>query len=995
MVLSRNELTGATGYKPVTAQYSNPYEETVYVRVRDGVSGVEQEIVSNRIHPFFVAVSGGRMLPRSSEGHDYKGEIEGGAWVDADSASVVAGRNLTVETLQDLAQSRSSSVGASVTFTGTAVTGGSANVSGASSDYRFANTVSGIFTNGALDITVGGVTELIGATLNSGQGLLNLDTGALITRDLTDVDRSRSFSAGISYSSGGRTLAPAYRNAAGAPCEAGTAGCEFAWNATVSGSYARDILEGRTLATIGQGSVTVRNQTDEQTSLQLAGLNRDASTNQIITRDDSFRTGNLELDVGALARAGENLASIRATLERRRAEQAAREVISTTSETAVESQAAMDNILSQLDGQYNEEQSKVIEDTLQSLAAELPLLSEAELATRLRNELEARGIRDSSAIIAVLTAATAEAKAFLAKVNADFDSLLARGIAFHLLLEKITDIKLGIVDGHWMDVVPAYGTIVPVRDLKVPEGYEVLSYNSDGTVTLKMPGNSLAVSVVISEQDYRRLEGIPPASMALVAAQIRNDHLQGQTAGAAGAGLSVPLVIYGGALVVPQIANTITAARVYILGKTVPLTGGAVTIAEIGLGDATVGANLGTVLSAAAPHIGRLATASGGVGAFVMVVKGQIIAIYDEATGAIFNRVDGAIDSMGRPVFTSSDGRLQTIDSSGLPVAPTGTVVRVAGTTCGCFVAGTQVLTPDGLVEIQSLDIGDIVIARHEVTGELAPQPITALIRPPSRRIWNLSVADDDGEVALFQTTDDHPWHVSDENKFVPTRELNAGMELSTKDGRGVTIRSLEVSNFSAPTFNLTVANAHTFFVGEDGVWVHNSNPCRFNQAVVDAGNPTVVGKNSDGRELLEFTDADGVVRTVIKDARSDDFIVIPSQRQADIDARTAARDAIVDQYTTSIVVDIGGGGKAALNKEGLNNILLRHHRDYFSGRVTEIQDFFPDGFTVSDIENIVRAARRGLLSQSEVKVSYRGKIYEVGYGTDGVIRHVTPLGGR
>ena len=67
------------------------------------------------------------------------------------------------------------------------------------------------------------------------------------------------------------------------------------------------------------------------------------------------------------------------------------------------------------------------------------------------------------------------------------------------------------------------------------------------------------------------------------------------------------------------------------------------------------------------------------------------------------------------------------------------------------------------------------------------------------------------------------------------------------------------------------------------------------------------------------------------------------------------APDAIVDQYTTSIVVDIGGGGKAALNKEGPNNILLRHHRDYFSGRVTEIQDFFPDGLTVS----ILRTSRQ------------------------------------
>jgi filamentous hemagglutinin len=84
LVWSRDALTGAMGYKPALAQYSNPYAETVYISVRDGETGTVQEIVSNRIHPFFVSVPEGARVPPGAEGHDYEGEIDDGAWVDAD-----------------------------------------------------------------------------------------------------------------------------------------------------------------------------------------------------------------------------------------------------------------------------------------------------------------------------------------------------------------------------------------------------------------------------------------------------------------------------------------------------------------------------------------------------------------------------------------------------------------------------------------------------------------------------------------------------------------------------------------------------------------------------------------------------------------------------------------------------------------------------------------------------------------------------------------------
>lgn len=63
-------------------QYSNVYEQTVYITYQ-GVDG-PAEIVSNKIHPFFVVFGDDDALPpASSEGHVYDGPITGGAWVDA------------------------------------------------------------------------------------------------------------------------------------------------------------------------------------------------------------------------------------------------------------------------------------------------------------------------------------------------------------------------------------------------------------------------------------------------------------------------------------------------------------------------------------------------------------------------------------------------------------------------------------------------------------------------------------------------------------------------------------------------------------------------------------------------------------------------------------------------------------------------------------------------------------------------------------------------
>jgi predicted amino acid racemase len=61
---------------------------------------------------------------------------------------------------------------------------------------------------------------------------------------------------------------------------------------------------------------------------------------------------------------------------------------------------------------------------------------------------------------------------------------------------------------------------------------------------------------------------------------------------------------------------------------------------------------------------------------------------------------------------------------------------------------------------------------------------------------------------------------------FLRTDELTIGMEISTINGNVVSVAAIEVSSLQAEVYNLTIGEAHTYFVGEDYIWVHNVGPC-------------------------------------------------------------------------------------------------------------------------------------------------------------------------
>ena len=143
---------------------------------------------------------------------------------------------------------------------------------------------------------------------------------------------------------------------------------------------------------------------------------------------------------------------------------------------------------------------------------------------------------------------------------------------------------------------------------------------------------------------------------------------------------------------------------------------------------------------------------------------------------------------------------------------------------CGCFEAGTLVATPEGLVPIETIAVGDLVLAQNEATGEIAPKPVTDLIRPEPKPLYALKLRDASGEIETFHATDDHPWKVEGKG-WVETVDLKPEDRIDTASGADMVLLRAEVTDRIEHTYNLTVADWHTFLVGEDQAVVHNA--CR------------------------------------------------------------------------------------------------------------------------------------------------------------------------
>jgi len=191
-----------------------------------------------------------------------------------------------------------------------------------------------------------------------------------------------------------------------------------------------------------------------------------------------------------------------------------------------------------------------------------------------------------------------------------------------------------------------------------------------------------------------------------------------------------------------------------------------------------------------------------------------------------------------------------------------------------CFVAGTPVLTAEGLKPIETVQTGELVAARNELTGATTWQRVETVFITLDREVWNLSFVDDAGKIEVITATPNHPFALAS-GGWQEAAKLLPGDQIATLDGRVIRLLTSQMDANSATTYNLMVAKDSTYFVGNAGLWVHNQDACcpkAGELAVPDTINgkggrrSTYMGGTPDkfsrtGREVLERMRADGLIQ--------------------------------------------------------------------------------------------------------------------------------------
>ena len=144
--------------------------------------------------------------------------------------------------------------------------------------------------------------------------------------------------------------------------------------------------------------------------------------------------------------------------------------------------------------------------------------------------------------------------------------------------------------------------------------------------------------------------------------------------------------------------------------------------------------------------------------------------------------------------------------------------IQVPGAT-GCFVAGTQVQTVNGLVNIEDIKVGDEVYSIDLSTGEKVVSTVAWV--QGTRYIDATYTIYAGGETV--EATYEHPFYVIGK-EWVAAEDLTVGDVIKTMDGEAV-ITDIVYTELDAPVqvYNFTVEGTHNYLITTAGLLVHNA----------------------------------------------------------------------------------------------------------------------------------------------------------------------------
>jgi ribosomal protein S11 len=133
-----------------------------------------------------------------------------------------------------------------------------------------------------------------------------------------------------------------------------------------------------------------------------------------------------------------------------------------------------------------------------------------------------------------------------------------------------------------------------------------------------------------------------------------------------------------------------------------------------------------------------------------------------------------------------------------------------------CFAAGTPVRTLLGLRPIESIQVGDQVLAQDVTSGALSFEPVVALHHNSPKPTLRIDLGDE----AFVATPIHRFWKVG--QGWAMARELKPGDTIRRLAGTALVVSVSEEK--VQPVFNLDVAERRSFFVGASGALVHDNS---------------------------------------------------------------------------------------------------------------------------------------------------------------------------
>jgi len=158
------------------------------------------------------------------------------------------------------------------------------------------------------------------------------------------------------------------------------------------------------------------------------------------------------------------------------------------------------------------------------------------------------------------------------------------------------------------------------------------------------------------------------------------------------------------------------------------------------------------------------------------------------------------------------------------------------------FAAGTLVQTALGEKRIEEIEIGDVVAARDEFTGEIVWRPVRELFRRKAPAVMHLTLQGSNARLETIDLTSEHPLLVEGKG-WLEARRLSQDDRIVVKEGAPSIVTKISRDETPTLVYNFELAQDHNYFVGDLEEEAHNGGPPTFWKRIYqDPKTPSSVG---------------------------------------------------------------------------------------------------------------------------------------------------------